>query len=547
MRKIVVIAVVVVVALVATSPPVAPLGADPDWSGWRGPSRDGIASDSPPLIDAFPEKGPVKVWTSEDIPGGDAGGYGSVAVAGGKAFVFVNFRYDEPFAPRTLSKGALDGMGWASGMPEELKAAMEAARVSPERLALKKGDEINKWVDAWLKANVKPEDRKFQGAVQARLRAGDQALPLEVLAKLDTIKDKEFPDQAALDQWYADNGIDADAQKKINAAIPKSAHKAKDAIVCLDAADGRTLWKKEWPANWMWYPASSTPCVADGRVYVVDSSAVAVALDVNDGKEAWRSEPLGATQHSHNRSSSPLVLDGMVIAESDTRTVALDAKDGKIVWSNGKNKWKEGSAVVWKSPGGKTFLLTNFLVKGEDMEIACLDPKTGQAVWSVPAGKTICTPAVAGDVMATCGETDEFGVAGYRLAEDKAEKLWGMPLKDRYTSPVIVGGYVYALGGGNETFGTKDKGRAVCVEAATGKVMWTETVPPAQLASPIVADGKIFATVLGSLYMIQATPEKYTLLGKADLGLAKFASPAFADGKLFLRTNKNVICVDVKK
>ena len=39
-----------------------------DWPQFRGPTRNGIAPDSPPLLDEFPKDGLKKVWESEEIP-----------------------------------------------------------------------------------------------------------------------------------------------------------------------------------------------------------------------------------------------------------------------------------------------------------------------------------------------------------------------------------------------------------------------------------------------------------------------------------------------
>ena len=48
-------------------------------------------------------------------------------------------------------------------------------------------------------------------------------------------------------------------------------------------------------------------------------------------------------------------------------------------------------------------------------------------------------------------------------------------------------------------------------------------------------------------YLIKATPEKYTLLGKVDLGLEPYISASFADGKVFLRRRNHVISCDLRK
>ena len=46
---------------------------------------------------------------------------------------------------------------------------------------------------------------------------------------------------------------------------------------------------------------------------------------------------------------------------------------------------------------------------------------------------------------------------------------------------------------------------------------------------------------------MKPTPEKYTELGKATLGLSQWTSPAFVDGKVYLRTGKSVVCYDLRK
>ncbi|MEI6519202.1 MAG: PQQ-binding-like beta-propeller repeat protein [bacterium] len=67
-----------------------------DWNQWRGPNRNGIAPDSPKLIDAWGPSGPVLMWKSEDkITGGPKKGgsfsnYGSPVVARGKVYLYVH-------------------------------------------------------------------------------------------------------------------------------------------------------------------------------------------------------------------------------------------------------------------------------------------------------------------------------------------------------------------------------------------------------------------------------------------------------------------------
>ena len=46
-----------------------------EWNQWRGPTRDGVDPNSPPLLDTWPEKGPKLVWKSDiKVPNGRDGG-----------------------------------------------------------------------------------------------------------------------------------------------------------------------------------------------------------------------------------------------------------------------------------------------------------------------------------------------------------------------------------------------------------------------------------------------------------------------------------------
>ncbi|MCF7975148.1 MAG: PQQ-binding-like beta-propeller repeat protein, partial [Phycisphaerae bacterium] len=61
-----------------------------DWPQWRGLNRDGVAAHCPPL--SWPPTGPELIWKSESIPANLEGGFGSVAIAHGRVYVFVSWQ-----------------------------------------------------------------------------------------------------------------------------------------------------------------------------------------------------------------------------------------------------------------------------------------------------------------------------------------------------------------------------------------------------------------------------------------------------------------------
>ena len=143
--------------------------------------------------------------------------------------------------------------------------------------------------------------------------------------------------------------------------------------------------------------------------------------------------------------------------------------------------------------------------------------------------------ALAPDNVAT---TINLGLVAYRLSTNAAEKIWSRPLADRGTTPIVWDGCVYINGAG----------KTACLSLADGSNKW-EQAHGCEIASPLLADGKIMATLGGGnpLLMISAAPDKYQELAKANLGVAVCSSPSISAGRLYLRLNGTVACYDLTK
>ena len=507
-----------------------------DWPQWRGQTRDGIAPDSPALVDAFGQGGPVKLWTSEPVQGDKKGGYGSVAVAKDRVYVLSHRSFRQPSEQRRINRQRLSEQGYAQNIPAEFSALVEAARVSEPRLKITDKMKAIEWGEVWLKENMKPEWRPYYQAALDRITGGPYAPPLDVLAKLETVKGRVFAGQQELDAWYKENGISEDVGKLLAArlVIDVTLPMGEDTLFCFDADNGQTAWKKKLPGSCLDWPASSTPTVTDGRVYLFGSGGVVFCLGADDGRLLWKSDALDTPDNGRSRCSSVLVVDGLAVVCTKKNLVALDVQTGKTAWTQKKVRSESASAVAWKS-GDRSCVICSGANK-----VNCLDLKTGEILWTVPSASD-STPVIVGQYMVFVGGSDEVGltVTVFKLSPDKPERVWNVPLKDIYTSPVIREGYVYAVG---------DK-CAKCVELATGKVAWEQKIEPgvAELSSPVLADGKLIIVAGPWLYLVKASPEKFTLLDKADLGLTKWTSPAIVAGKLFVRTNEAVVCYDLRK
>ena len=517
-----------------------------DWPQWRGPHQNGIADGNEELLGSWPASGPKLLWKSPMIPGAVEGGYGSVTVAGDRCYLYVNWKTHDPITTRRLSTDALNRLGWSTlKMPEDLVKAMEEARTSPERAGLKP-PEVRPWAGKWAAEHVTGDQKAaLLSVVTDRLIRGPAAIPLDVLDKLAHIKDKEFESQAALDKWFRDNGMEDKLKAEILREVSTTATRATDTILSLDRADGNIVWKRQYPGLVKQYGTSSTPCVTGGRLYVAGAETI-YCLKADDGSEVWKvpadcndassASPVlvdGKAMRVWGLSSSPMVVDG-VVAILAWELVGLDCRDGKRLWSQPKLRGNNASPVLWRKDG-KPYLLCN---TGTNTA-ACVEPATGKILWEVPGGGG-GTVALGEDAFVIYSERNQTGVVAYTLSVEKPQRLWARPSTglERGTTPVIQGGYVYAVGG-NKVF---------CLSMADGSTAWKRKYV-CEMSSPVLASGKVFAMVEkgNHVLMIKATGEKFELLGDAKIQTVRCSSPVVADGRLYLRLHDGVACYDLRK
>jgi outer membrane protein assembly factor BamB len=83
---------------------------------------------------------------------------------------------------------------------------------------------------------------------------------------------------------------------------------------------------------------------------------------------------------------------------------------------------------------------------------------------------------------------------------------------------------------------------------ATAKVRWTESRPGK--CSLIAADGHLVVlSERGTLRAIKAIPDEYVPTGELKdlLTFKSWALPALANGRLYVRDDKNILCIDLRK
>jgi outer membrane protein assembly factor BamB len=267
-------------------------------------------------------------------------------------------------------------------------------------------------------------------------------------------------------------------------------------------ADGKLLWSKAWPMmshgkHKLNSFASSSPTVDKDRVYVAVVSAeqfLVKALD-HAGKELW-SVNLGPFKSQHGHGASPILYEDKLIVTNDqdgeSFVVALDAKTGKTAWKAERKNEDQGAAygtpTLYQRSGGPAELLLTSKAQG----ISSLDPKTGKPNWEAKVfdKRAVSSPVVAGDLaFGSCGS----GGGGNYVA---AVKLGGRgDVTSSHKAYEIRQGAPYVptmVAQGDRLYLTADNGVASCVEASTGRVVWSQRIADAFYGSPILVDGRVY-------------------------------------------------------
>ncbi len=320
-------------------------------------------------------------------------------------------------------------------------------------------------------------------------------------------------------------------------------------VVCVAAADGKTLWSRDYPVRYgkMEYGNGprSTPTVHKGRVYTFGAVGHLHCLDAESGKVVWSRvtvKDFKGRVPTWGHACSPLIDGDRVVVQAggeNACVLALECATGNEVWRALPDRPGYSSPVLIDTKGGKQ------LVAWTAEHLAGLDPATGKVLWKVPHTTnydvTISDPVYHDGVLLA---SDYWtGSLAVRLGErgDNPERVWdGKRLSLLMSTPLVRDGHAYALDRHN---GLK------CIELRTGKVKWEgEHVTPRgrnpQASLAWVGQRALVLNASGELILAALSPDGYREHGRASvLADGTWANPAFADGCVFARNDKEIVCV----
>ena len=255
-------------------------------------------------------------------------------------------------------------------------------------------------------------------------------------------------------------------------------------------ANGKQQWRVQTGG-----PVYGSAARARGVIAIPSGDGVVYGID-DKGATRWRYtlDP-GPSAFSQ----SPVVTDGQrfYIGAWDQNVYALDAKSGQEVWRyRASDRGFYYSAAIARPALGNQRLF----VPSNDNTLHCIDTRTGTAVWKQQA------PA------------DKFGYSSPALADNRI--------------------YIGSLG---------DKGQVHCLDAASGRILWTtETGATIYESSPAIAGENVaIGSVNGMLSVLRRTDGAVVGSYRFPPGLF-LSTPAASERRIYAATfAEKVVALDV--
>jgi len=314
---------------------------------------------------------------------------------------------------------------------------------------------------------------------------------------------------------------------------------AGEITLCLDAATGKEVWRDKYDAQAATGPAGrhpgprASPTVAGGKVVTYGVRGNLSCLDAATGKALWRKDDFPGALPRFFTASSPLVADGMCIAQ-----LGSEQKGGIVAYdvATGEQKWKwTADGTAYASPTLLTVGETKMLVTQTANKIVGVGVADGKLLWEAPFAPqgmayNADTPIVEGQTVTYSGGGRgtkavkiEKGDAGFT-----AKQLWSNPdIAVQFNNPVLKGGQIY---------GISPKGELFCLDAQSGKALWTTMLGGRGFGSVVDAGAVLVALVPeGDLTFFEPSDKELKKLASYKVGMDSYAYPVVVGNKVYIK------------
>jgi outer membrane protein assembly factor BamB len=363
----------------------------------------------------------------------------------------------------------------------------------------------------------------------------------------------------------------ADGRVYVSDRITKPAQTER--IHCFDEETGKSLWSYEYNCEYrnVSYTAGPRASVQihEGVAYSLGTMGNLIALDAKSGRLLW-SRDLNTDYQIEmpvwGIAAAPLITEDLIVVHiggtPDATVVAFGLMDGKERWRALDDRASYSAPILIEQAGKQV------IVAWTGDSIAGLDPMTGRVHWKQPFPPTrmvigIATPIVRDNQLFVSSFYDGAMMVNLHPTELEASLAWASAGADEknteslhslISTPIWIGDHIY---------GIDSYGELRCIKALDGSRVWTDTtaVRRARWSTAHFVrhqDNVWIFNEEGELLLTELSPDGMNVLSRASLiaptrdqlnqrGGVAWSHPAFANGHIFIRSDTQLLSVDLRE
>jgi outer membrane protein assembly factor BamB len=326
--------------------------------------------------------------------------------------------------------------------------------------------------------------------------------------------------------------------------------RAQEVVAAYDVNTGRELWTNAWDGEFQESMGGdgprATPTYHDGRVYALGALGELRCLDARTGAVLWRRDILsdnGASNLSWGMSAAPLIVDDTVIVlpggSGGKSVVAYHKVTGERVWSALDDQQAYTSPMLVTLGGVRQLLVVTA------RRAVGLTVDEGRLLWEHPwatyNGISAAQPLLLGGDRVFLSASYGKGATVFEVTRREeglqTRTIWeSQRMKNRFTSSVLHGGYIYGL----------DESILACIDAATGDLKWKAgRYGYGQIL--LAGDHIVVLAEDGDLALVRASPDRHEELARFSAISGKtWNHPVIADGRLLVRNLREMAAFDIR-
>lgn len=360
---------------------------------------------------------------------------------------------------------------------------------------------------------------------------------------------KVWPEQLT-QKWKVDQGPGYATPVVIGERVYSFYRKGdNETLEALDAATGKTIWTKSYPAPYTLVQAAashgmgpkSTPVVADGRIFTFGISGILTAFDLKSGAQLWQ-KPAPEVGPTFSTSMSPLVDRGLLIVHvggnNKGALTAFEPATGAVKWH-----W-DGDGPGYGSPIAADLGGTRQVVTFTQGNLVSVSEETGELLWQRP----FKTPSITNSQTPLIYNRDtliitdaENGVSALKAVNQQGkwtvQELWKN--EDnwlRLSGGIIVRDALFGLS-------PQNRGQFFFMDLKSGKRL-SVSEPRAAENAAILKSGDLLIVLKanGELVFVDgAKPEAFTPIKTYKVSdTATWGQPAVSGNRIFVKNESSL-------